>query len=66
MREEKRNDINDRYYAVLAEKGMQEKDGEAYRDLSKIAKLILSELQNGNHPRHIMYMSGTKYYCRCE
>jgi hypothetical protein len=63
---QRHEEIMNRYYGVLAEKSLQEKGSEHYQILSKIAKLILSELTNGNHPKHIMYMVGNRYEYRCE
>jgi len=65
VKKSKRDDIIDRYYGVLAEKGLYSarKDSKQYQQLSQIAKLILGELTLGKHPRHVMYMQGTDYFC---
>lgn len=66
MIKSKRDDIIDRYYGVLAERNICERDSKQYQQLSQIAKLILSELTIGKHPRHVMYMQGTDYYCEAQ
>ena len=69
MNQSKREEIMDRYYAVLAEKSLQEKGNRHYIKLSQIAKLILDELKAGNKHRHIMFMKsglGSEYDYRCE
>lgn len=64
MKKAKRDDIIDRYYGVLAERSLYpDRKCKQYRQLSQIAKLILKELTIGKHPRYIMYMQGTGYFC---
>jgi len=65
---EKLLEIMDRYHSVIAEKTLYSarKDSKQYKQLSQIAKLILSELENGKHPKHIMYVQGTDYLYKCE
>ena len=65
---EKREEIMDRYHGVMAERNLQEKDGIHYKKLSQIAKLILNELKSGNNTRHIMFHKGwgLGYDYRCE
>lgn len=66
-KEQRRNDINDRFFAVLAEKNCCEKQSEQYQELCKIAKLILSEFTiQGRKLRHVMFMNGTHYDYKIE
>ena len=65
MKNEIREEIMNRYGIVDGQRKMTPKDSPQYAELSKIGKLILTELQIGNHPRHIMFMVGTHYDFRC-
>lgn len=69
MKLSKREEIMDRYYSVIAERNLYfdlRHESNHYEQLSKIAKLILSELTNGKHLKCIMFLGPNGYDYRYE
>jgi hypothetical protein len=63
---QRREDILDRYYQVIAERNTLLKHSEQYKELTTIAKLTLDELKKSNETRHIMFLKNGHYDCRIE